>query len=78
MNIGRWVGLCLFFSLNMLAAAEGPPAITPEELKMTTEPLAAGAPAITLYRQVDRDDTGQTAHEVNFVRIKVLKDEGRN
>jgi len=30
--------------------------IVPEELKMTAEPLAPGAPAVYLYRQVDRDD----------------------
>jgi len=57
-------------------AADWPP-ITPEELKMTSEPLAPGAPAIILYRQVDRDDSGLTAHENDFVRIKILKEEGR-
>lgn len=57
-------------------AADWPP-ISPEELKMTQEPLAPGAPAIILYRQVDRDDRGQTAHENDFVRIKILKEEGR-
>jgi Domain of Unknown Function with PDB structure (DUF3857)/Transglutaminase-like superfamily len=57
-------------------AADWPP-ISPEELKMTEEPLAPGAPAIILYRQVDRDDSGQNAHENNFVRIKILKEEGR-
>ena len=30
--------------------------ITPEELKMTGDPKAPGAPAIYLYRQVDRRD----------------------
>jgi len=35
-----------------------------------------GAPAVILYRQVDRDD-GRTAHEDNYVRIKILTDEGR-
>src|SRR5262249_24883749 len=30
--------------------------ITQEELKMTTVPEAPGAPAVILYRQVDRDD----------------------
>jgi len=44
---------------------------------MTSEPLASGAPAIILWRQVDRDDRGETAHENNFVRIKILKEEGR-
>src|SRR5580765_2470448 len=44
---------------------------------MTSEPLAPGAPAIILYRQVDRDDSGLTAHENNYVRIKILTEEGR-
>jgi len=56
-------------------AADAPP-VTPEELRMSDEPLAPGAPAIILYRQVDRDDS-YPAHENNFVRIKILKDEGR-
>jgi hypothetical protein len=49
--------------------------ITTEELKMMNEPQAPGAPAIYLYRQVDRDDDG--SHEYNYVRIKVLTEEGR-
>ncbi len=57
-------------------ADERPP-ITPDDLKMKTEPMAPGANAIILYRQVDRDDNDQTGHEINFVRIKILKEEGR-
>jgi hypothetical protein len=49
--------------------------INPDELKMTSVPEAPGAPAVYLYRQVDRDD--QQAHELNYVRIKILKEEGR-
>ncbi len=49
----------------------------PEELKMTSEPLAPGAPAVILYRQVDRDDNGQTTHEDDYIRIKILTEEGR-
>lgn len=48
-----------------------------EELKMTSEPLAPGAPAIILYRQVDRDDSGHTPHEDDYFRIKILTEEGR-
>jgi hypothetical protein len=44
---------------------------------MTGEPLAPGAPAIILYRQVDRDDNGHTSHEDNFERIKIFTEEGR-
>jgi len=50
--------------------------ISPDELKMTAEPLAPGAPAILLYRQVDRDDNGPT--ETSYARIKILTEEGRS
>ena len=52
--------------------------ISPEELKMTSEPKAPGAPAITLYRQVDRDDSDASRpHEYNYVRTKIFTEEGR-
>jgi hypothetical protein len=51
--------------------------ISPEELKMTSEPLAPGAPAVILYRQVDRDDNGRTSHQDDYFRIKILTEEGR-
>jgi len=52
--------------------------IDPAELKMTSDPKAPGAPAIYLYRQVDRKETGRTTHtEANYVRIKILTEEGR-
>jgi hypothetical protein len=52
--------------------------VNPDELKMTSEPLAPGAPAIILYRQVDRDDgRGGHIHEDNYLRIKILTEEGR-
>lgn len=51
--------------------------VSPDELKMTTEPLAPGAPAIILYRRVDRDDNGRTSHQDNYFRIKILTEEGR-
>jgi len=44
---------------------------------MTSEPKAPGAPAIILFRQVDRDDRGHTAHEDVYFRIKILSEEGR-
>ena len=50
--------------------------ISPEELKMTSVPEAPGAPAVILYRQVDRDD-GRNPHEDTYIRIKVLTEEGR-
>jgi hypothetical protein len=52
--------------------------ISQEELKMTSEPKAPGAPAIILFRQVDRDDSNpRTPHEYNYVREKILTEEGR-
>jgi hypothetical protein len=51
--------------------------VSPDELKMASEPKAAGAPAIILFRQVDRDDRGNTAHEDVYFRIKILTEEGR-
>jgi hypothetical protein len=52
--------------------------VTPEELKMTSEPKAPGAPAIILYRQVDRDDSdAQKPYEYNYVRTKIFTEEGR-
>ena len=76
---------CAFFLI--LATAEYAPVavhagvgfqpISSEELKMTSEPLAPGAPAVILYRQVDRDDNGRTSHEDNYIRIKILTEEGR-
>lgn len=53
--------------------------IDPADLKMTSEPLAPGAPAIILYRQVDRDDSGRVATtERNYERIKILTEAGRD
>jgi Domain of Unknown Function with PDB structure (DUF3857) len=51
--------------------------ISQDELKMTSEPKAPGAPAIYLYRQVDRNDTARAGAEYNYVRIKILTEEGR-
>ena len=52
--------------------------VSPEELKMTSEPKAPGAPAIILYRQIDRDDSSsRTPHEYDYVREKIFTEEGR-
>src|SRR5229473_1419695 len=79
-RLGKWVVLGL--AMWMLAAQEANAGIgflpvSPDELKLTSEPQAPGAPAIILYRQVDRDDNGHTSHEDNYVRIKILTEEGR-
>lgn len=70
------VALSLEFPSQVYAGVGFQP-VSPEELKMTGEPLAPGAPAIILYRQVDRDDNGLTSHEDSYYRIKVLTEEGR-
>jgi hypothetical protein len=51
--------------------------VSQDELKMTSEPLVPGAPAIILFREVFRDDNGRTSHEDNYIRIKILTEEGR-
>lgn len=67
----------LFFAVRV-RAQEGFQPPSPEELKMTSEPLAPDVPAIILYRQVDRDDNGRIPHEVNYFRVKILTEEGRD
>ncbi|MGH9494143.1 MAG: DUF3857 domain-containing protein [Candidatus Sulfotelmatobacter sp.] len=67
----------LAIALSAPAWAVGFQPVSPDELKMTSEPKAPGAPAIILYRQVDRDDRGLTAHEDLYFRIKILTEEGR-
>jgi transglutaminase-like putative cysteine protease len=71
--------LCLVWVLMCTApeARAGFLPVSPDELKMTSEPLAPGAPAILLYRQMDRDDNGRTSHEDNYFRIKILTEQGR-
>ena len=51
--------------------------ISQEELKMTSVPEAPGAPAVYLYRQVDRDDSNFISEEYRYARIKILTEEGR-
>jgi hypothetical protein len=63
------------FSIGAFAIGFQP--VSPDELKMTSEPQAPGAAAVVLFRQVDRDDNGRTSHEDNYLRIKILKEEGR-
>ena len=72
-----WSAFFLFVVLQTIPAFAGDDwqPILPEELKMTSEPKAPGAPAVYLYRQVDRDD--QAGHEINYARIKILTEEGR-
>jgi hypothetical protein len=69
--------LGLSLAVEQARAEQGFQTISQEELKMTSEPLAPGAPAIILYRQVDRDDNSRTSHEDNYFRVKILTEEGR-
>ncbi len=75
-----WISIFVLFPLLLLpssAAAVGFQPVSPDELKMTSAPQAPGAQAIILYREVERDDRGNTAHEDDYFRIKILKEEGR-
>jgi hypothetical protein len=70
------LGFAAFRSTRTVEAEEWQP-ISQEELKMTSVPEAPGAPAVILYRQVDRDDSARTGNEQDYVRIKILTEEGR-
>ena len=79
-----WKTLTLSFSLLAMSGSFPPfvqavsfQPVSQDELKMASEPKAPGAPAIILFRQVDRDDRGLTAHEDVYFRIKILTEEGR-
>jgi hypothetical protein len=78
-QLGKWAvaGLAVCMLAAPLAKGVGFQPVSPEELKMTSEPKAPGAPAIILFRQVDRNDNGKTSHEDNYFRIKILTDGGR-
>ena len=70
------VAACLLFRpLLPTTAGDDWLPIDPADLKMTSEPKAPGAPAIYLYRQVDRDD--QSGRETQYYRIKIFTEEGR-
>jgi len=79
--ISRLIAVLFTFTFALLAprfaaAGIGFQPINPDELKMTSEPKAPGAPAIILFREVDRDDNRFTPHEDSYLRIKILKEEG--
>lgn len=72
----------LLFLVNLnpscpVSASDEWHSVSPEELKMTTLPEAPGAPAVYLYRQVDRNDSNRASTEYNYERIKILTEEGR-
>jgi hypothetical protein len=68
---------CAYFFARapMPVSADDWQPISPAELQMTSVAEAPGAPAVILYRQVDRDDVAN--HQFTYVRIKVLTEEGR-
>jgi transglutaminase-like putative cysteine protease len=70
--------LALVTLLSTKSWAIGFQPVSQEELKMTGEPQAPGAPAIILYRQVDRFDERNFPHEDLYYRVKILTEEGRN
>lgn len=70
--------IVLILEMPGAAHAVGFQQVSPDELKMTSEPKAPGAPAVILYREVDHDDSGyNVSHEDRYYRIKILTDEGR-
>jgi hypothetical protein len=69
--------LAFVFALTTAASAVSFQPVSPDELKMSSEPKAPGAPAIILFREVNRDDRSRTAHEDVYFRIKILTEEGR-
>jgi len=70
------LGALLSFALTTNAVADDWLPISPEDLQLKREPNAPSAPAIYLYRQVDRDDEG--SFESVYYRIKILTEEGRD
>jgi hypothetical protein len=78
-KLGFWLSgvlltIAVFCPTRVIAGDHFQP-VSAEELAMKSEPLAPGAPAVILYRQVDRDDT--SGYEFNYFRIKILTEEGR-
>src|SRR5450432_56367 len=75
--LGFALAICgVLYQGTIVDADEWQP-ISPDELKMTSLPEAPGAPAVILFRQVDRDDNAKTGNEQNYMRIKILTEEGR-
>lgn len=73
---GRFaVLLLMLFAACAARGADWLPISAPE-LSMRATPKAPNAPAIYLYRQVDRDDNDPS--ESTYERIKILTEEGRD
>jgi len=80
MNFGKWKRtICIVFSLVFLlravSLAQRFQEPTQDELRMTSDPMAPGAPAVYLYRE---EATDNFAHYVScYARIKVLTELGK-
>jgi len=71
-----WFAIVLLVSCpNIVRACDHFQPVRAEELAMKSEPLAPGAPAIILYRQLETDDNRK--QQCDYLRIKVLTEEGR-
>jgi hypothetical protein len=68
-------GLCI--GLSPVSAYASAPPISSDDLAFKGDPSAPGASAVILYREVNRDDNGSRSREDNFIRIKILTEEGR-
>lgn len=78
-SVNLWMAALLLAAVPGVHAGEAANAwrvVPPEELAMDSEPLAAGASAVYLYTQIDRDD--RLGIEQTYQQIKVLSEEGRN
>jgi len=84
---GRWFPRVLCYMAAFFAAtlithprciAQSFAPISANELKMTGEQQAPGAPAIILHREVDRDDRNLgSIRQQSYYRIKIFTEEGR-
>jgi hypothetical protein len=73
-----WISGALFIAALMFSyagAAQKFQQPTKEELQMTSDPKAPGAPAVFLYRQVEADNNSHYIGE--YARIKVLTEKGK-
>lgn len=69
------LGLLWVSASNAGSAASDWSPINASDLQMTSLPRAPGAPAVILYRQIDRND--YQGYEDVLVRIKILTEDGR-
>lgn len=77
MRLAGWAAvLCLFLGFGGIATfAADWPALSPEDLSMTSIKEQPGAPAVILLRE-ETDDDMNNVHQV-YERIKILTDAGR-